>query len=134
MKRWSPEFWMNVAELFSTQSSCNKAQVGCILTKDSKMIAAGVNGTTHGDHNNCEDAQNKTEHWRVHHAEMNALAKVGTEAKGSVAYITLAPCYECAKNLILFGVTKVYYSEVKEEYEDVLIYLESMGVETEEVL
>ncbi len=132
-KRWTPEFWMEVAELFSSQSTCNKAQVGCILTKDKKMIAAGVNGTTHGDDNCCEDDSGHTEHWRVHHAEMNALAKVGTNAKGSVAYVTLAPCYECAKNLILFGVTKVYYGSVKEEYEDVLIYLESMGVDTEKV-
>ena len=133
MERFAPEFWMSQAELFATQSSCNKAQVGCVLVKDRQFIAAGVNGTTKGDSNCCEDSSGQTEHWRVHHAEMNALAKAGADAKGSIAYVTLAPCYECAKNLILFGVTKVCYGSVKEEYEDVLVYLESMGIDTEEV-
>jgi dCMP deaminase len=131
--RFSPEFWMELAELYATQSSCKKAQVGCLLIKNRRLIAAGVNGTMPGDSNACEDAQGNTEHWRVNHAEMNAIAQAGERVKGCEAYVTLAPCYECAKNLILFGITKLYYSKVKPEYEDVLVYIESMGVATEEV-
>ena len=131
MSRFQPSFWMGIAEEFATQSSCKKAQVGCVLVKNRRMVASGVNGTTPGDSNCCEDADGNTEHWRVHHAEMNALREAGHDAIGSEAYLTLAPCYECAKDLILWGITKVYYGAVKEEYKDVLIYLESMGVETE---
>jgi dCMP deaminase len=124
--------WIEMAELVATQSHCKKAQVGCVLVKDRELVAMGVNGTAKGDSNCCEDAQGNAEHWRVNHAEMNALLRAGANADGATAYITLAPCYECAKNLILFGVKKLVYCKVKEEYEDVLIYLESMGVETYE--
>jgi deoxycytidylate deaminase len=63
---------------------------------------------------------------------MNCLAQAGNAAAECEAYVTLAPCFECAKNLILFGITKLYYGKVKEEYEDVLVYMESMGVEVEQ--
>lgn len=131
--RWSQDFWMEAAYLFASQSSCKKAQVACLLIKNRRLIAAGVNGTHTGDSNDCEDENGQTEHWRINHAEMNALAQAGTNAKGCEAYVTLAPCFECAKNLILFGVTKVYYDQVKPEYEDVLVYLESMNVRTQNV-
>ena len=125
MKRWTPTFWMGIAESFATQSSCRKRQVGCLIVKDGFLLSAGVNGTTPGDSNNCEDETGQTEHWRVHHAERNSLRNLTyTEAKGAVAYVTTAPCWECGKELIGYGITKVYYGECKEEYEDVLSYLE----------
>ena len=124
MTRWSTGFWMGIAEDFSTQSSCKKAQVGCLIIKNSKLIAAGVNGTTSGDRNECEDSEGNTEHWRVHHAERNALRQVSeAEAEGSTVYVTLAPCWECAKELIGYKIGKLCYGEVKDEYEEVLEYL-----------
>ncbi len=131
-KSWSDEFWIEMAELIATQSHCRKAQVGCVLVKDREFIAMGTNGTAPGDENRCEDEEGNTEHWRVNHAEMNALSRANGKARGATAYVTLAPCYECAKNLVLFGVKRLVYNEVKEEYEDVLVYLESMGVEVDE--
>ena len=133
MKRFQPEFWMEVAEAFATQSSCEKRQVGCLIVKDRHLIAAGVNGTTPGDSNKCEDEDGNTEHWRVHHAERNALRRVTfQQANAAEVYVTTAPCWECAKELIGYKVKKIYYGTVKEEYEDVLDYLESMGVEVEQ--
>lgn len=132
MKRFQPSFWMVVAEEFATQSSCKKAQVACLVVKDRHLIATGVNGTTEGDSNDCEDAQGNTEHWRVHHAERNALRRLTVEqSRGAEMHVTLAPCWECAKAIIGYKIKKVYYGRVKEEYEEVLDYLESMGVETE---
>jgi dCMP deaminase len=129
---WNDNFWMEMAEHIATQSYCKKAQVGAVVVKDREFVAMGVNGTAPGDTNCCEDELGQTEHWRVNHAEMNALARANGKANGATMYVTLAPCYECAKNMILFGIKKLVYSEVKEEYEDVLIYLESMGVEIDE--
>ena len=134
MKRFQPEFWMTVAETFATQSSCKKAQVGCLIIKDRYLIATGVNGTTSGDSNDCEDADGNTEHWRVHHAERNALRKINyKQAEDATAYVTLAPCFECAKELIGYKIKKLYYGTVKEEYEEVLDYLESMGIGVEQI-
>lgn len=123
-KRWGDEVWMEAAQLFSTQSSCKKAQVACLIVKNKRLIAMGVNGTLEGDSNDCEDADGNTEHWRVHHAEMNALRQQPVEAvQGSTIYVTLAPCWECAKNIIGHKPAKLVYNKVKDEYEDVLEYL-----------
>ena len=125
MKRFTPAFWMGIAEEFATQSSCKKRQVGCIIIKDRYFKAGGVNGTTVGDSNDCEDETGQTEHWRVHHAERNALRQLTVEqTKGSDVYVTTAPCWECAKELIGYKIGRLYYGECKEEYEDVLDYLE----------
>lgn len=130
-KRFQPEFWLDMAELMATQSSCKKAQVGCLITIDNKLIAAGVNGTTAGDNNDCENAEGKTDHWRVHHAERNALRQILPEQGAkAVIFVTLAPCWECAKEIIGYGIKKLYYREVLEKYTAVLDYLEYMGVET----
>ena len=129
---WNDEFWMEMAELIATQSHCRKAQVGCVLVNNREFVSMGTNGTAPGDSNCCEDENGQTEHWRVNHAEMNALARANNRAKGATAYVTLAPCDECAKNLVLFGIKRLVYGKVKPEYEDVLIYLESMGVQVDE--
>jgi dCMP deaminase len=131
---WKDGFWIEMAELIATQSYCKKAQVGAVIVKNREFISMGTNGTAPGDDNCCEDQDNNTEHWRVNHAEMNALSRANGKAKGATMYVTLAPCYECAKNMILFGIERLVYGKVKEEYEDVLIYLESMGIETEEAI
>jgi len=133
MSRFTPDFWISIAEQFATQSSCKKAKVGCLIVKNRHLIATGVNGTTEGDSNDCEDENGNTQHWRVHHAERNALRQLTIEqTKGSEVYVTLAPCWECAKELIGYKISKLYYSVVKDEYEEVLAYLEEMGVEVEQ--
>lgn len=115
---------MGIAEEFATQSSCKKRQVGCLIIKDKHLIASGVNGTTAGDSNKCEDSEGNTEHWRVHHAERNALRRITIEqAKGAMVFVTTAPCWECAKELIGYKIAKLYYGDAKEEYEEVLEYL-----------
>jgi dCMP deaminase len=123
-KRWGDELWMEAAELFATQSSCKKAQVGCLIVNNKRLIAMGVNGTIEGDSNDCEDSDGNTEHWRVHHAEMNALRQVSVDnVTGATVYVTLAPCWECAKAIIAHKPAKLVYGKVKDEYEEVLEYL-----------
>ena len=125
MNRFQPTFWMGIAEEFATQSSCRKRQVGCVIVKDKHLVSSGVNGTTAGDSNECEDEWGDTQHWRVHHAERNALRRITyQQAEGATVYVTTAPCWECAKELIGYKIGKLYYGECKEEYEDVLDYLE----------
>ncbi|GIP32777.1 deaminase [Paenibacillus sp. J2TS4] len=43
------------------------------------------------------------------HAEINALPRAGTRARGASAYITHSPCLDCVKALGAFGIAKVYY-------------------------
>ena len=71
-------------------------RVGCVLVKEGRIVGEGY-------HLRAGEA----------HAEVNALAQAGEEAKGSTAYVTLEPCSHfgrtppCAVGLIDAGVTKV---------------------------
>lgn len=78
---------------FTTNPNPN---VGCVIVKNSKIIAEG---------------------WHVRagdsHAEINALLIAGSKAKDSTVYITLEPCTHfgntppCCDQLIKFGVKRV---------------------------
>ena len=54
----------------------------------------------------------------VLHAESNAIskcAKWGGSTNNATLYVTLSPCYECAKLIIQAGIRRVVY---KDEYRD----------------
>tara|TARA_B110000305_G_scaffold78088_1_gene87826 strand:+ start:2743 stop:3834 length:1092 start_codon:yes stop_codon:yes gene_type:complete len=70
--------------------------VGCVLVRRGKVVGEGFHMLAgHG------------------HAEANALASAGIDARGSIAYVTLEPCSfhgrtpSCAHALVDAGVTKV---------------------------
>ena len=70
--------------------------VGCVLVKNNKIIAEGFHQLAGQGH-----------------AEVNALAEAGENAKGATAYVTLEPCSHygrtppCAEGLKAAGVKKV---------------------------
>jgi dCMP deaminase len=60
------------------------------------------------------DARKQVTKREVLHAESNAISKVAKSthsSEGSVLYVTLSPCYECAKLIIQSGIEKVVYKE-----------------------
>lgn len=68
----------------------------------------------------------------VLHAETNAIlkcAKEGGRTMGAKMYVTLSPCYECAKIILQSGIDEVYYME---EYRDTsgLKLLQENGIKT----
>ena len=74
-------------------------RVGCVLTKDGRIIGEGF-------------------HYRAGemHAEVNALRDAGDAARGGTAYVTLEPCCHqggtppCSSALIEAGVVRVVYA------------------------
>jgi dCMP deaminase len=114
---WGDLFWLDLVDIFATQSHCKKKQVAAIFVKDNHIIATGVNGTIKGDSNCCEDSEGKTEHWRVIHAEMNGIANARdiNDIQGSTLYINYFPCENCAKHLVQFGVQKIIFRGLVKE-------------------
>ncbi len=45
------DIYMELAEKLATRSHCVKAQVGAVLTKDTRIISLGYNGPPAGTHN-----------------------------------------------------------------------------------
>jgi diaminohydroxyphosphoribosylaminopyrimidine deaminase/5-amino-6-(5-phosphoribosylamino)uracil reductase len=72
-------------------------RVGCVLVRDSRIIAEGWHEYTGGPH-----------------AEINALNNASTEVRGATCYLTLEPCCHsgrtppCTDALIKAGIRQVY--------------------------
>ena len=116
-KSWSnrinwDSYFMSMAFLISSRSSCDRLHVGCVLVKDTRVISVGYNGfiakCPHISAIRDNHEQNTV------HAEQNAIAdcaKRGILTNGATAYITHYPCINCAKILISAGIIEIKYNE-----------------------
>ena len=106
-------FFMKIAELISTKATCPRKSVGCVITKDNRIISTGYNGSPKGmphcDDIGCKIINNHCQ--RVLHAEMNALLFAGRDAEGATLYSNVLPCVVCFKLLIQAGIKRVVYEE-----------------------
>jgi len=103
-----------MASVWAENSHCQRSKVGCLIVKDKRIISDGYNGTPAGFPNTCEDEHNKTLPI-VLHAEANAILKLATStntSEGATLYITLSPCFDCAKLIIQAGIKKIVFSEL----------------------
>ena len=87
------EYFKVIVENTATRSPCHRLKVGCLLTKDNRIISQGYNGFLPGaPHESI--VENNHEQATVH-AEQNAIAdcaKRGTSCDGCTVYITHYPC------------------------------------------
>jgi dCMP deaminase len=107
------KFYMVLALEVAKASYCQRKQVGALIVQGDNVIAIGYNGTISGFPNICELNDGTTSH-DVLHAESNAIAKCAKSSNssdGATLYVTLSPCFECAKIIIQSGIKKVYYLE-----------------------
>jgi dCMP deaminase len=105
--------YLEMAEVWATNSYCSRRQVGALLVKDRMIISDGYNGTPSGFENICEDEHGVTKMY-VLHAEANAITKVAksnNSSDGATLYITSSPCMECAKLIIQAGIKRVVYKD-----------------------
>ena len=111
--------YMRMAEELAKLSYAERKKVGCLIVKDTQIISEGFNGTPAGFDNSCEYYNHLDEIYtkpEVLHAESNAITKLARSTNSSsesTVYVTLAPCYDCAKLIIQAGIKRVVY---KEEY------------------
>lgn len=117
------EYFMKVAGLLATRSTCLRRNVGAVIVKDKRILATGYNGVPVGV-SHCIDvgclrekmkipSGERQEICRGLHAEQNAIiqsARFGISIKDSVMYCTHQPCITCAKMIINAGITEVIFS------------------------
>ena len=105
--------YLRMAGVWAENSPCTRNKVGCLIVNNRTIISDGYNGTPSGFPNVCEDCNNKTLPI-VLHAEANAITKLArstNSAEGSTLYVTLSPCFDCAKLIIQAGIKRIVYSE-----------------------
>ena len=122
------EYFMLLAKLAATRSTCYSRPVGCVLARDKRILATGYNGAVPGtwhciDREECYWRQKENqvegvppnELSRAVHAEINALAyaaRAGIRVEDATAYCTLSPCVNCFKALMVAGIKRVFFEHI----------------------
>jgi len=109
--------YMSMARELSKLSHAERRKVGCLIVKDTHIIAEGLNGTPRGFDNACEYIDHVDHMYtkpEVLHAESNAITKLArstNSSNGATLYVTCSPCFECAKLIIQSGISRVVFEE-----------------------
>lgn len=135
------EYFMGIAELVRTRSTCLRRKVGAVIVRDNRILTTGYNGAPPGA-KHCEEvgclrdqmgipSGERHELCRALHGEQNAViqaAKYGISIEGATIYTTTYPCVICTKILISSGIRKIVFNE---GYPDELSakFLSESGVE-----
>lgn len=114
------DYFMEIAKLVSKRSTCLRRKVGAILVRDKRIIATGYNGSPssveHCEKRGCLRSELGIESGKqldlcyAVHAEQNAIiqaAKFGLATEGASIYITVTPCFTCAKMIINAGIKEI---------------------------
>lgn len=135
MKRPSiDQYLMGIAEAASLRSTCNRAMVGAVLTRDGKILATGYNGSISGlEHCSENDCYLIDGHCaRTLHAEVNAILQASQPLVGATIYCTLKPCLNCTKIILQAGITRIVYKNFYDSYDFTDLLIEEKGVKIEQ--
>lgn len=117
------ELWLACVQALSGRATCSRGRCACVMvTSDNVPIMLSYVGAPSG-FGHCDDVGHEfesikrcgttfmTDHCiRTVHAEQNAIAlaaKHGRPVNGATVYVTMTPCYTCAKLLITAGIKRV---------------------------
>jgi dCMP deaminase len=117
------EYFMMLAKLAASRSTCLSRPTGSVVVKDRQVIASGYNGSLPGQDHCMDEGEcfRRSLEWpeamkydmcRSAHAEANAIslaAKKGVSLEGASIYCTLEPCITCAKLIVMSGIKRVVY-------------------------
>ncbi|MBC7329753.1 dCMP deaminase family protein [bacterium] len=116
------EYFMQIARVVATRSTCLRRQVGAVLVKEKRILTTGYNGAPRGLPHCLEvgclreqlgiPSGERQELCRGLHAEQNAIiqaAYYGVSIEGATLYCTHQPCITCAKMLINAGIKKIIF-------------------------
>ena len=118
------EYFMNIARLVATRSTCSRRQVGSVIVRGKYILATGYNGAPSGLAHCIDDESlcirkrlnvpsgQRAELCRALHAEQNAIIQAafhGVSTMDASIYVTHRPCLICAKMVINAGIKRVVY-------------------------
>ncbi len=130
-------YFMAIAKIIGTRSSCDRLRAGAVLVKDKRIIATGYNGAPPGLPN-CDEIGHMIEERhcvRTIHAEHNAILQAaklsGTSTDGTTVYMKYLPCIHCCKYIVAAGIKRLVY--VKDYRASIAIdYLKNAGVDVDQ--
>lgn len=121
-KSWD-EYFMDLARVAASRSTCLRRQVGAVaVSPDNRILGTGYNGALSGAPH-CEEtgclrqklnipSGERQEICRAQHAEANICniaARYGIPLEGAIVYVTNQPCTGCVKAMVTAGIKRVVY-------------------------
>jgi dCMP deaminase len=109
-------YFMDIAQVVSSRSTCDRKHVGALLVRDRMILSTGYNGSIRGMPH-CDEAGHLMESGHcvaTIHAEANAVlqaARNGVRIDGSDLYTTASPCWPCFKLIANAGIKRIVYGE-----------------------
>lgn len=117
-------YFMEIAEVVSTRSSCAKRHAAAVIVRDRRIISTGYNGTPRGVANcsegGCERCLSLSAsgvdlgECLCSHAEENAIVQAafhGVSVRGATLYSTFQPCVLCSKMILNSGIAEVVFRD-----------------------
>lgn len=123
MRQSWDEYFMAIAHLVKTRSTCLRRQVGAVaVSPEHRILGTGYNGPLPGVPH-CEEqgclrqklgipSGQRHEICRAQHAEANVCnfaARYGLPLNGAIMYVTDQPCSLCVKTMVTSGISKVIF-------------------------
>lgn len=127
------EYFMAIARVVATRSTCDRKHVGAVIVRDRIILATGYNGSIRGLAH-CDDAGHLMEDGhcvRTVHAEANAIAqaaRTGVRIEGAGIYVTASPCFGCFKLIANTGMTRIVFGEFYRD-ERIFEFSRELGME-----
>lgn len=118
------EYFMELARLAATRSTCLSRQVGAVIVKEKHVVSTGYNGPASGvehcsEKGGCLRRAKKDyksgaylELCPASHAEQNAIsfaARHGVSTNDATIYVTTFPCKDCMNSIINSGIKKIVF-------------------------
>jgi len=141
------EYYLNIARVVATRSTCLKVLIGAILVKEDQIIASGYVGAPRNTKSSLEHgfclrqklqipSGSQYELCRSVHAEQNAIinaARAGVSLLGADMYIfgtsrsdghiiNAFPCFICKKMIINAGINRVVCSLHSDQKKPYLVF------------
>lgn len=113
-------YFLEIAGTVAKRSTCMRRSVGCVLVDSQKhIVATGYNGVpstfTHCLDSPCEGAFSTSgtdlDLCNALHAEVNAFLQLRSD-DDLKAYLTVSPCFSCAKMLANSRVKEIITKEI----------------------
>lgn len=119
------EYFMELATLASTRSTCLSRNVGAVIVKDKHVVSTGYNGPASGVEHcaNVGGCKRRAmpdyksgaylELCPAAHAEQNAIAfaaRHGVSTNDATIYVTTFPCKDCMNSIINSGIKRIVFA------------------------
>lgn len=135
-------YFLRMAKLVSTRSTCYRRNVGCVLTNSrGHVLSTGYNGVASGQPhcnyanedmsvkiypNACNGATatsgTQLDTCEAIHAEQNALLQCKDVFEIDTAYVTTSPCMTCVKLLLNTSCNRIVFSDAYSHIEAIELW------------